>query len=407
MPVDRPLYLDHHATTPLDPRVLDAMMPFLTGTFGNAASRQHRFGQVAEDAVETARGQVAALIGAASAKEIVWTSGATESDNLALKGVAEAYRERGDHLVTTRTEHKAVLDACARLERDGFRVTYLDVDAEGFVTPEAVDAAITEQTILVSVMLANNEVGTVQPLRAIGEVTRAHGVLLHTDAVQGVGRVPFDVEADRIDLASLSAHKIYGPKGVGALYVRRRDPRVRLIAQMDGGGHERGMRSGTLNVPGIVGMGAAAALLAEEGEAEAARIGRLRDALWRRVRTELEAVTLNGPADFMRRHPGNLNVSFEAVRANDLLVAVADDLALSSGSACSSASIEPSYVMRALGADDERAAASIRIGLGRTTTADDVAFAADTLVAAVAQLRAESPLWALRQEGVDPASLEW
>ncbi len=404
--MSRPIYMDNHSTTPLDPRVLEAMMPWLTERFGNAASRSHAYGWEAEDAVGVARSEVAKLLGA-SDKEIVFTSGATESDNLAIKGVAEAQAGGGRHIVTTAIEHKAVLDSVKHLERQGFEVTVLGVDGEGRVDPEQVREALRETTrILVSVMLANNEVGTVEPIAEIGAITRERGVLLHCDAVQGLGRMPFDVEATNVDLASVSAHKMYGPKGVGALYVRRRAPRVRLVAQIDGGGHERGMRSGTLNVPGIVGLGEAARLAREEWEKDRDHAAALRDRLWAKLSGALDDTVLNGPEP-PDRHPGNLNVSFAYVEAEALMLALRDVVAVSSGSACTSASLEPSYVLRAMGVDEERAHASIRFGLGRFNTEDEVDSVAERVVAEVKRLRELSPLYQLRQEGVDPSAIDW
>ncbi len=383
-----PIYLDHHATTPVDPRVLEAMLPYFTEHFGNAASKSHAFGWRAEEAVEEAREQVGRLVGA-TAREIVWTSGATEADNLAVKGVARFHQAKGRHLVTTAIEHKAVLDSMHALERDGFEVTYLPVDAAGLVDPEAVRAAIRADTVLVSVMHANNEVGTVQPLEAIGAITREKGVLLHTDAVQSAGRIPFDVERANVDLASLSAHKMYGPKGVGALYVRRR-PRARLVAQMDGGGHERGYRSGTLNVPGIVGFGRAASLAAAEMPTEAARLLGLRERLRLAIEAGLDRVQVNG--SLAQRLPGNLNVSFQFVEGEALMLAM-KDVAVSSGSACTSASLEPSYVLRAMGVQDDMAHASIRYGLGRFNTEEEIDYAASLVVEKVKKLREMSPLY--------------
>ena len=399
-----PIFMDYHSTTPVDRRVLDDMLPYFTEKFGNAASRNHAFGWVAEEAVDQARERVAALIGAQSEKEIVLTSGATESNNLALKGVAEFCKEKGNHIVTTVIEHKAVLDTCRRLEAQGFDVTYLPVQRDGRVSVEALERAITDKTILVSVMLANNEIGTVQPLAEIGKLTRARGVLLHTDAVQGVGKVPFDVQSMNVDLASITAHKMYGPKGVGALYVRRQRPRVRLAAQMDGGGHERGMRSGTLNVPGIVGLGRAAAIMKEEGAAESARIGALRDRLQARLMKELDEVHLNGSAE--HRLPGNLNLSFAFVEGEAMMMAI-KDVAVSSGSACTSASLEPSYVLRALGVGDELAHSSIRFGLGRYTTEEEVDYVAELVIKKVRHLRDMSPLYEMHKEGVDLTKVEW
>jgi cysteine desulfurase len=404
MPIKLPIFMDYHSTTPVDPRVLEEMLPYFTEKFGNAASRNHSFGWVAEEAVEYARERIGKLIGAHSEKEIVFTSGATESNNLALKGVAEFYADKGNHIVTTVIEHKAVLDTCKRLERQGFSVTYLPVDKNGVVDPERVRAAISDKTILVSVMLANNEIGTVQNLEAIGKITREKGVLLHTDAVQGVGKIDFDVQKLNVDLASLTAHKMYGPKGVGALYVRRSKPRVRLVAQMDGGGHERGMRSGTLNVPGIVGFGKAAEIMMQEGRAESARILALRERLRTKIMDRVPEVYVNGSLE--HRLPGNLNLSFAFVEGEAMMMAI-KDVAVSSGSACTSASLEPSYVLRALGVGDELAHSSIRFGLGRWTTEEEVDFVADLVVQKVEHLRSMSPLWEMFQEGVDLKSVEW
>ncbi len=383
-----PIYMDHHSTTPVDPRVLEAMLPYFTEHFGNAASKSHSFGWKAEEAVEEARAEVARLVGA-SAREIVFTSGATESDNLAVKGAARFHRERGRHLVTTAIEHKAVLDSMHALEREGFEVTFLPVSGEGIVDPEAVRAALRPDTILVSVMHANNEVGTVQPIEAIGRLTRERGILFHTDAVQSVGRIPFDVEAANADLVSLSAHKMYGPKGVGALYVRRR-PRARLVPQMDGGGHERGYRSGTLNVPGIVGFGRAAALAREEMPTEAPRLLALRERLRKALEAGLDRIRVNG--SLTHRLPGNLNVSFEFVEGEALMLALRD-VAVSSGSACTSASLEPSYVLRAMGVSDEMAHSSIRFGLGRTNTEEEVDEVARRVVEKARKLREMSPAY--------------
>lgn len=405
MSIALPIYMDNHATTPVDPRVIDSMMPYFTQKFGNASSRNHSFGWAGEEGVEYAREQVAALIGAKSSKEIVFTSGATESNNIALKGVAEFYREKGNHIITAKTEHKAVLDTCKRLETKGFEVTYLDVDKQGRVTPDQVRAAITDKTILVSLMFANNEVGTIQDLASIGQVTREKGVLLHTDAVQGAGKVPFDVDALNVDLVSLSAHKMYGPKGVGALYVRRSKPRVRLVAEMDGGGHERGMRSGTLNVPGIVGFGKAAAVAIAEMPEESKRIMAMRQSLRTKIFAELDQVHLNG-ADDPWRLPGNLNVSFFYVEGEAMMMAI-KDVAVSSGSACTSASLEPSYVLRALGVDEEAAHSSIRFGIGRFNTQEEVDFVGDLVVKQAKKLRDMSPLYEMWKEGVDLKSIEW
>ncbi|MBX3126358.1 MAG: IscS subfamily cysteine desulfurase [Polyangiaceae bacterium] len=399
-----PIYMDYHATTPVDPRVVDAMLPYFTEHFGNAASRTHRYGWEAESVVDDARDTVASLIGAESSKEIVFTSGATESDNLAIKGVAEYYQTRGNHIITTQIEHKAVLDSCKRLEKQGFSVTYLPVGKDGRLDPDDVRRALTDKTILVSVMLANNEVGTIQPIAEIGKLTREKGVLLHCDAVQGIGKTPFDVKAMNVDLASLTAHKIYGPKGVGALYVRRSKPRVRLVAQMDGGGHERGMRSGTLNVPGIVGFAKACQLLKDEGAAEAERIRGLRDNLHQAILRELDMVVLNGHPE--HRLPGNLNLSFSFVEGEGLMMAI-KDVAVSSGSACTSASLEPSYVLRSMGLDEDLAHSSIRFGLGRFTTQEEVDYVAKLVVSKVKRLRDMSPLYEMYKEGVDLKSIEW
>jgi len=404
MTLKLPIYLDNHATTPLDPRVLEAMLPYFTQDFGNAASRTHAFGWRAEAAVEDARDSIARLINAESGKEIVFTSGATESDNLAIKGVAEYYAEKGKHVVTTVIEHKAVLDSCKRLEKEGFEVTYVGVGRSGIVDPDDIAKAITDKTILVSVMLANNEVGTIQPIAEIGKRTRERGVLFHVDAVQGIGKTPFDVRAMNVDLASISAHKIYGPKGVGALYVRRSRPRVRLGAQMDGGGHERGNRSGTLNVPGIVGFAKACEILEREGVEEAARVRALRNRLYDKITHALTQVIVNG--DLERRLPGNLNISFACVEGEGLMMAI-KDVAVSSGSACTSASLEPSYVLRALGVGDELAHSSIRFGLGRFNTEEEVDYVADLVVEKVKRLRELSPLWEMHQEGIDLKSIEW
>jgi cysteine desulfurase len=404
MTLKLPIFMDNNSTTPVDPRVVEEMLPYFLTKFGNAASRSHQFGWEAEEAVDYARERIARLIGAKDGKEIVLTSGATESDNLALKGVAEFYKEKGNHLITTVTEHKAILDTCKRLEKQGFEVTYLDVDKVGRVDPQDVRKAITDKTTLVSVMLANNEIGTVQPLEEIGAITRERGVLLHTDAVQGVGKVEFDVQKMNVDLASISAHKIYGPKGVGALYVRRSRPRVRLVAQMDGGGHERGMRSGTLAVPLIVGFGKACDILVNEGKAEASRMVALRERLRSRIMDQLDEVYVNGSTE--HRLPGNLNLSFNFVEGEGLMMAI-KDVAVSSGSACTSTSLEPSYVLRALGVGDELAHSSIRFGLGRFNTEEEVDYVADLVVAKVRRLRDLSPLWEMHKDGVDLKSVQW
>jgi cysteine desulfurase len=404
MTLQLPIFMDNNSTTPVDPRVLEDMLPYFSTKFGNAASRSHKFGWEAEEAVDYARERIARLIGAKDGKEIVLTSGATESDNLALKGVAEFYKDKGNHLITTVTEHKAILDTCKRLEKQGFEVTYLGVDKTGRVDPQDVRKAITSKTTLVSVMLANNEIGTVQPLEEIGRITREHGVLLHSDAVQGIGKVEFDVQKMNVDLASISAHKIYGPKGVGALYVRRSKPRVRLVAQMDGGGHERGMRSGTLPVPLIVGFGKACDILAKEGKAETARMLALRERLRARIMDQLDEVYINGSSE--HRLPGNLNLSFNFVEGEGLMMAI-KDVAVSSGSACTSTSLEPSYVLRALGVGDELAHSSIRFGLGRFNTEEEVDYVADLVVEKVRRLRDLSPLWEMHKEGVDLKSVQW
>jgi len=399
-----PIYMDNHATTRMDPRVLQAMLPYFTETFGNAASRTHRFGWEAEAAVSDARETIAQFIGAESEKEIVFTSGATESNNVAIKGVAEYYKSRGNHIITTVIEHKAVLDSCKRLEKDGFEVTYVGVGTNGLVDPKAIEAAITDKTILVSVMLANNEVGTIQPIKEIGAITRKRNVVFHCDAVQGVGKTPFDVKDMNVDLASLTAHKIYGPKGVGALYVRRSKPRIRLVAQMDGGGHERGNRSGTLNVPGIVGFAKACQIMMQDGVVENERILRLRQSLHQQLNHALSDVVLNGDAE--RRLPGNLNVSFSFVEGEGLMMAI-KDVAVSSGSACTSASLEPSYVLRSMGLDEDMAHSSIRFGLGRFNTQAEVDYVAKLLIDKVNRLREMSPLYEMYKEGVDLKSIQW
>jgi cysteine desulfurase len=404
MAIKLPIFMDNHSTTPVDPRVVEEMLPYFTEKFGNAASRSHIFGWTAEEAVDHARERVAALIGAQSEKEIVFTSGATESDNLALKGVAEFYKDKGNHIVTTTVEHKAILDTCKRLEKEGFEVTYLGVGTDGRVDPDDVKKALTDKTILVSVMLANNEIGTVQPLEEIGKLTRERGILLHTDAVQGIGKIPFDVQKMNVDLASITAHKMYGPKGVGALYVRRSKPRVRLVAQMDGGGHERGMRSGTLNVPSIVGFGKACAIFKEEGVADNARVLALRERLRTRLQGALDECYLNGSLE--HRLPGNLNLSFNFVEGEAMMMAI-KDVAVSSGSACTSASLEPSYVLRALGVGDELAHSSIRFGIGRFNTQEEIDYVADLVIGKVKHLRDMSPLYEMHKEGIDLKSVQW
>lgn len=401
--VKLPIYLDNNATTRTDPRVVEEMLPYFTEIYGNAASRNHSFGWAAEEAVDTARERIAALIGA-DPKEIIFTSGATESDNLALKGVAHMYREKGNHIITQVTEHKAVLDTAKRLETEGFEVTYLPVDETGMVQPHQVAEAITDRTTIVSIMTANNEIGTVQPIREIGRVCRERGVLFHTDAVQGVGKLPFNVNEDNVDLASLTAHKIYGPKGVGALYVRRKGPRVRLQPTIDGGGHERGFRSGTLNVTGIVGFGKACELCQVEMEQDRGHAQALRDRLYHRITSSLEEAYLNGHPT--KRLPGNLNISFAYVEGESLLMGLSE-VALSSGSACTSASLEPSYVLKALGVGDELAHSSLRFGMGRFNTQEEIDYVADHVVSTVNRLREMSPLWELAQEGIDLKSVQW
>ncbi len=386
--VKLPIYLDNHATTPLDPRVLDEMLPYFKEKFGNAASRSHQFGWEAEAAVEKAREQVAKVIGA-TAKEIVFTSGATESDNLAIKGVAETHRGKGDHVVTCATEHKAVLDSSKHLEKEGYRVTYLPVGRDGLIDLEDLKRALDDKTIMVSIMFANNEIGVLQPIAEIGGICREHGILFHTDAVQAVGKVPVDVNQQNIDLASISGHKIHGPKGVGALYVRRKSPRVELAAMIDGGGHERGMRSGTLNVPGIVGLGKACELCREVLAAEAARLRALRDRLKDKIFAGLDEVYVNGSME--QRLPGNLNLSFANVDAEPLLMGI-NDVAVSTGSACSSAAIEPSHVLKALGAGD-LTNGSIRFGIGRFNTQAEIDYVAARVVETVKRLRELSPLY--------------
>jgi len=401
--VNLPIYLDNHATTPLDPRVLEAMLPYFTQKFGNAASRNHSFGWEAEKAVSEAREQIAQLIGA-TAKEIIFTSGATESDNLAIKGVAEMYRERGNHIITQATEHKAVLDTCKRLEKQGFRVTYLPVKADGIIDLEDLKRAMDQQTILVSIMAANNEIGVLQPIAEIGRLCHEKNVLFHCDAVQAVGKIPVNVIADNIDLMSISAHKIYGPKGVGALYVRRRDPRVQIVAQIDGGGHERGMRSGTLNVPGIVGLGKACEICRQEMGEEAKRLTGLRDRLKNKLESELDYVHVNG--SWEHRLPGNLNMSFLYVEGESLLMGI-NDVAVSSGSACTSATLEPSYVLKALGLGDDVAHSSIRFGLGRFNTQAEVDYVAAKVIDVVKKLRELSPLYEMAKDGVDLSKVQW
>ncbi|MFV0665488.1 IscS subfamily cysteine desulfurase [Denitromonas sp.] len=396
-----PIYLDYSATTPIDPRVVDAMIPYLSEHFGNPASRSHAYGWEAEKAVELARADVAALVNA-DPKEIVWTSGATESDNLAIKGAAQFYQSKGKHIITLKTEHKAVLDTCRELERQGFEVTYLDVQEDGLLNLDAFRAALRDDTTVVSVMMVNNEVGVIQPIAEIGEICRERGIIFHVDAAQATGKVDIDLQKLKVDLMSFSAHKTYGPKGIGALYVRRK-PRVRLIAQMHGGGHERGMRSGTLATHQIVGMGVAFRLAREEMATENVRIGLLRDKLMNGL-TDIEATYVNG--DIAKRVPHNLNISFAYVEGESLIMAI-KDVAVSSGSACTSASLEPSYVLRALGRNDELAHSSIRFSIGRFTTEEEVDYTIDLLHRKINKLRELSPLWEMVQEGVDLNTVQW
>jgi len=401
--VKLPVYLDHNATTPIDPRVLDAMVPYLTEKFGNAASRNHAYGWAAEAAVETARKQLAHLLGT-DPQAILFTSGATESDNLAIKGVAEMYKDKGNHIITCLTEHKAVIDPCKRLEQHGCQVTWLTGDEYGMVDPQDVARAITDRTILISLMAANNEVGTINPIAEIGRIAKQRWVLFHCDGTQAVGKIPIDVEKAGIDLLSLSAHKIYGPKGVGALYVRRRDPRVRLTCQMDGGGHERGMRSGTLNVPGIVGLGAAAEIAEREMAADAERLTILRDRLEAQICGRLDFVKRNGHPT--QRLPNTLNLSFAYVEGEAMMMKM-PGVAVSSASACTSASLEPSHVLRAMGVPDDLAHSSIRFSLGRGTTEAEIDYTVEQVVRAVRELRELSPLYELAQEGVDIRKVQW
>lgn len=425
MSVKLPIYLDHNATTPMDPRVFEAMKPYFIEVFGNAASRNHSFGWAAETAVEKARVQVAKLIGAAvlvkkepdgstahwpdgsvreESPEIIWTSGATEGNNLAIKGVAEMYAEKGKHIITQVTEHKAVIDPCKRLEREGYTVTWLQPDKTGWIDPKQVEEAIRPDTILVSIMYANNEIGTINPIPEIGKICKAKGVLLHTDATQAVGKIPVDVEKDGIDLLTFTAHKIYGPKGCGALYVRRKNPRVRLTPIIDGGGHERGFRSGTLNVTGIVGTGAACEIAMKELPQESARLKRLRDKLHKGITDKIDYVTLNGHPEY--RLPHVVNLSFAYVEGESMLLDI-NDVAVSSGSACTSASLEPSYVLKALGVTEDLAHSSIRFGLGRFTTDEEVDYVVNKLTKAISRLREMSPLYEMALEGIDPHSVEW
>jgi cysteine desulfurase len=390
MSLQTPIYLDNHATTAMDPRVLQAMLPYFTERFGNAASKSHAFGWEAEAAVDIAREQVVRLIGAASAREIVFTSGATESDNLAIKGVAEAYRDKGNHIITCVTEHKAVLDSCKVLAKRGFEVTYLPVGADGLIDMVRLQGALTDKTILISIMAANNEIGVIQPIKEIGRLAKDKNILFHTDATQAVGKLPIHVDAMGIDLLSLTAHKMYGPKGIGALYVRANKPKVKLLSQIDGGGHEHGMRSGTLNVPGIVGLGKACELSQTEMSAEAERLIALRERLKDGIMARLDDVHINGHAE--QRLPGNLNLSFGYIEGESLLMAL-KDIAVSTGSACTSASLEPSYVLKAIGRADELAHSAIRFGLGRFTTAEEIDYTVTRVVEEVRRLRDMSPVY--------------
>lgn len=403
MPLKLPIYLDNHATTPVDPRVVEAMLPFFNAQFGNAASRNHAFGWEAEKAAENGREQIARLIGA-TAKEIIFTSGATEADNLAIKGVAEMYREKGNHIITMVIEHKAVLDTCKRLEKYGYQVTYLPVSKEGFIDLDELRAAITDKTILVSLMYANNEIGVLQDIEGIGKICHERGVLFHTDSTQAVGKIPFDVQKMNVDLASLSAHKMYGPKGIGALYVRRRNPRVQLAPIIDGGGHERGMRSGTLNVAGIVGFGKACEIASQEMPEEIERMRGLRDRLRANLEKRLDEVYING--SMTRRLPNNLNMSFAYVEGESLLMGI-NDVAVSSGSACTSATLEPSYVLKALGVGEDLAHTSIRFGIGRFNTDEEIDYVAERVAEVVSRLRELSPLYEMAKEGVDLSKMQW
>ena len=398
-----PIYLDNNATTPMDQRVLDTMLPYFVEKFGNAASRNHSFGWVAEEAVDYAREQVAQLINA-DPKEIIFTSGATEANNLAIKGVFEMYASKGNHIITCTTEHKAILDTCKHVEKMGASVTYLDVQADGLIDLEALEKAITPQTILITIMYGNNEIGVVQPIREIAAIAKKHGVLFFTDGTQAVGKIPVDVMADGIDLMSFSGHKMYGPKGVGALYVRRKNPRVKVTAQMDGGGHERGMRSGTLNVPGIVGLGKACELCRLEMDAEAKRLSVMRDRLEAAL-TQIDESYVNG--NKQHRLPHVANISFKYVEGEGLLMGFNKEIALSSGSACTSASLEPSYVLKALGLGDDLAHSSLRFGLGRFTTDEEIDYTIKAITDTVLKLREMSPLWEMFKEGIDLDKIEW
>lgn len=403
MDLQLPIYLDNNATTPMDPRVLEAMLPYFVEKFGNAASRNHSFGWVAEEAVDYAREQVAKLINA-DPKEIIFTSGATEGDNLGIKGVYEMYASKGNHIITCTTEHKAVLDTCKHIEQLGGQVTYLPVQRDGLIDLTALEAAITDKTILIAIMYGNNEIGVVQPMKAISAIARKHGVLVFTDGTQAVGKIPVDVIADGIDLMAFSGHKMYGPKGVGALYVRRKNPRVKVTAQMDGGGHERGMRSGTLNVPGIVGLGKACELCMHEMEAESKRLSILRDKIENAL-MQIDETYLNGHKE--HRLPHTTNISFKYVEGEGLMMGFNKNIALSSGSACTSASLEPSYVLKALGLGDDLAHSSLRIGLGRFTTEAQIDYAIKAISESVLKLREMSPLWEMFKEGIDLDTIEW
>jgi cysteine desulfurase len=398
-----PIYLDHNATTPCDPRVVDAMLPYFTNSFGNAASRNHPFGWQAEEAVDNAREQVAKLVGA-DPKEIIFTSGATEADNLAIKGVFEMYAGKGNHIITCNIEHKAVLDTCKHIEKEGGEVTYLKVKDNGLIDLAELEAAIKPTTILIAIMYANNEVGTVMPMKEISAIARKHGVLVFSDATQAIGKIPVDVNKDGIDLMAFTAHKMYGPKGVGALYVRRKNPRVKVTAQIDGGGHERGMRSGTLNVPGIVGFGKACEICMNEMETEGKRLSKLRDKLETEL-LKIEEAYLNG--DKEQRLPHVSNISFKYVEGEGLMMGFNKNIALSSGSACTSASLEPSYVLKALGLGDDLAHSSLRFGLGRFTTGEQIDYTIKQVSDTVYKLREMSPLWEMYKEGIDMNSIEW
>lgn len=401
--VTLPIYLDHNATTPCDPRVVDAMVPYFTNSFGNAASRNHPFGWQAEEAVDYAREQVAKLVGA-DPKEIIFTSGATEADNLAIKGVFEMYASKGNHIITCNIEHKAVLDTCKHIEKEGGEVTYLKVKDDGLIDLQELEAAIKPTTILIALMYANNEIGTIMPMKEISAIAKKHGVLVFSDATQAVGKIPVDVNRDGIDLMAFTAHKMYGPKGVGALYVRRKNPRVKVTAQMDGGGHERGMRSGTLNVPGIVGFGKACEISMNEMEAEGKRLSVLRDKLENAL-LKIEEAYVNGNKE--HRLPHVSNISFKYVEGEGMLMGFNKDIAVSSGSACTSASLEPSYVLKALGLGDDLAHSSIRFGLGRFTTEEQIDYTIDAVTKTVNKLRDMSPLWEMYKEGIDLNTIEW